>query len=132
MSSRPRWSRRDFLRIGAVGSVASLAGCTDQPMERATVVVDNRDSTVHTITIWVVADNDLEIAETVDVDAESHVTVGGQLGPPLFGSTRYRTTVEVAGGTTTANAETVDGGFDTLHVQVDAADEIQIRYRDGG
>jgi hypothetical protein len=116
-------NRRRYLAL--LAGALPLAGCTGGPGDPITMLAVNQDDTAHSVTAWVVREERLVVASTVEV-ASGAVE---RIGETPWRSGRYRVTVQVDGEPVFAREFRSEEWFNQLDVFI--ADDGSVELNRG-
>lgn len=117
-------NRRRLLTV--LGSVLPLSGCVGGRGDSITMLAVNQDNTAHSVTVWAVQGENLEVANTVEI-ASKDVEELGQMPPDRENSERwYRVTVHVDDELVIAQEFQSEEGFNQLDVFIAEDGSIQL------
>jgi hypothetical protein len=122
-----RTSRRAILRAGLVVLLFASAGCASSVTapNDAAVSVENEDSVAHAVQIQISVENRTVVSNTTQVGPGNESTLNGTTVPVTGSDRRYRVSVSLEDGQTSATTF-VAGEFDSVRVVVQSDGTVQI------
>ncbi|MFW5903618.1 MAG: hypothetical protein ACOCS7_02655 [Halolamina sp.] len=112
-------NRRRYL---ALASAIPLAGCTGRPGDPITMLAVNQDDSQHSVTVWLVRQERLAIANTVEVSSGDTA----EIGTLSWERGRYRVTVRVDGEAVLAREFLSEEWFNQLDVFIGSDETIEL------
>lgn len=99
-----------------------MAGCTGGPGDPITMLAVNRHDAPHSVTVWVVQDETLAVANTVEVGPTAHAELGQMSWTPG----QYRVTVQVDGEVVAAREFRSEHWFNQLDVVIGEDGSVEL------
>lgn len=112
--------RRQYLAV--LAGTLSVAGCTGRQDDTITMLAVNQDDTSHVVSVWAVRQEELTVANTVEVATGETA----ELGQMAWKSGPYRVTVQVDGDVVLASEFRSENWFNQLDVFIDSDGSVEL------